>query len=226
MLNNHHLSLRVFTALMLLSCPALRGEPAPKNPIEVSALSMPDIVSDLEKRGKAISAELAESPIDNREKPERTIDHKRVEKVKASSEISQCLALRGSFVKHPVIPTDPLYRALQKRTLADLDLQAALVWWQYCKDESQYRSLKSFDEWPLAAQLKSGKVTADAEFASLRPKPEIDKSAGERTGSGIGLGSPMSNRLVQSNQRTGSVLDRLAGWDKMSDEEKSKIIAR
>jgi hypothetical protein len=223
---NNHLLSGVVTAFVLFSWPVLRGEPVPTVPSGATVLSMSDIVSDLEKRGKAISSELSETPIENRTKPKTTVDHKRAQMVKAGSEIFQCLAVRGSFVKHTVIPTDPLYRAIQRRTLADLDLQTALVWWQYCKEESLFRSLQSFDELPLATQLKSEKEKADAEFAKLSPKPTIGNPATVQSDSRIKPGFTLSNRLVQSDKGTSSVLDQLAGWSKLSEEEKSKIIAR
>jgi hypothetical protein len=202
----------------------LRGEPVAATPPEAPAFSMSDVVSDLGKKRQAISLELAKSTMAPCKESEKTIESGKVEKMKATSEISRCLSNRGVILRHSEIPTDPLYLALRKQTLADLDLKTAAVWWRFCKDESAYRLLKSLDNLPLAMQLKAQKTKADEEFSALARKPEVAKFGAISTG--ISLDSSISTRLPTSRKPTVSVLDKIDRWEKLSVEEKSKIIIR
>jgi hypothetical protein len=218
------LAVPICTALILLSFPILLGEPVPTTPPEAPAFSMSNVVSDLGKKDQSILLELKKSAMAPNKESKNTSDSGVGEKMKATSEISRCLSNRSTITRHSETPTDPLYLALRKQTLADLDLKTAAVWWQYCKDESDYRSLKTFDEWPLAAQLKSQKAKTDAEFATLIPKQQGGKSGVESIG--ISLDSSISARWPASRKPTVSILDHIAGWNKLSAEEKSKLIIR
>lgn len=174
-------ALPFFTALTLSTAPIVRGEPIPEAPLRVCAFSIQNVVDDLTKRHNRLAAEFAKSASASHTQSEKATESGMIENMKASSEISQCLMARGSSPSRPEIPTDPLYSALKNQRIADRDLKIANVWWQYCKEDSAYRSLKVFDDWPLAAQLKAEKAQADAEFSALASKPVVARSRHDNT---------------------------------------------
>lgn len=226
MFNKIYQPFRVLIALILLNGSRVQGETDQKPPNPAPTLSISDIVSDLQKRGKAISIELDSIHPDSKGKPEEPEARKKSNaKMMESSEIHRCLVYRGSVTKTMVIPTDPYYRVFRKRMLTEVDLQTVQVWWKYCREDSEYKSLSRLEELPLVVELKSAQERAGKEMSSLSPARAVAKSGTMPASRNPSLSRAIANRLGADKERNGSVLDQIGDWNKLSAEKKSQFIA-
>jgi hypothetical protein len=191
---------------------------APEPPV---VLTTSQLVSDLEGRVDSLVKELAVSvpaPANGGVTPAMA-EYSR--NVKAMSAIRRVLDFRKALTGNAIIPTDPFYRATRDHQLASSECQLAWAWWIYCRGRSGCRSLNLWDGLKLWAQLGSRLQETTKDLATLNPKAEAVDPVGV-----ISLPPAISDRLKNSGKGRKSVLDRIAGWDQLSNEEKSKLIVR
>lgn len=207
------------TIALIFPMPLAEAAPASEPP---PVLTDSQLISDLESRVASLAKELA-API-----PQSAEDSKVTPamvaysmSVKAMSDIRRVLGLRKALTENTIIPTDPFHRASRDHQLAQSDCQLALVWWRHCQAQPNYRSLNLWDCLRLCAQISSKLQKTSTELAALNPEQEAVKSAGI-----ISLAPAISDRLKNSGKGRKSVLDRVAAWDQLSNEEKSKLIVR
>lgn len=141
---------------------------------------------------------------------------------KALSKINRVLEIRKALVGNAVIvPTDPFHRSNRDYELASSDLHVAVAWWIFCQDEANRRSISPWNSLKLWARIGSRLWQSAGALAALNPKSEAVEAVGI-----IPLAPAIANRLKNSGKGRESVLDKIAAWDRLSDEEKSKIFAR
>ena len=180
------------------------------------------LLSDLESRVVSLAKELAASI------PQSANDHNVTPamvtysmRVRAMSDIRSVLEFRKSLTENTIIPSDPYHHATRDHQLAQSDCQLALVWWNHCQAQPSCRTLNLWDGLRLCAQLSSKLQKTTNELAALNPEQEAVKSVGI-----ISLAPAIADRLKNSGKGRKSVLDRVADWNQLSSEEKSKLIVR
>ena len=174
-------------------------------------------IHDLEaKAGKLAAERSADTTKLGQTKGAATFDK---DKAATLTEITHCLAQRSNILRYRSTPSDPYYRAIQQQLHADMDLKTLKVWWKHCRKGSAYESTAGFKQVPLAAELVAAKSQADKSVADHRPVP----GALDPDNPGISpLDSSVSSRLKGNK----GILDQINDWTNLSEEEKSKIIAR
>ena len=135
--------------------------------------------------------------------------------------IQRVLEFHRELGANTIIPTDPFYRATLDHQLASNDFKLAVSWWIHCRGRSDCHALGLWDGFKMWLQLGSRLHKANMELAALNPKAEEVDPPGI-----ISLPPAISNRLKQSGEGRKSLLDRVAGWDQLSNEEKSNLIVR
>lgn len=160
------------------------------------------MIAELKERSVALHAELREGKEGGRQLAEL-------------ARISATIAQWERFHRQPVVPSDPFHRAYRERHVAEVNLGTALVWWQHCPGHrTPLIELMLFGE-----GLKQDYLRADAAMARFAKKE--DPAQGRRRG----LEPSLAARLAE-RKRSGSILDKTSNWNQLSEDEKSKILAR
>lgn len=208
-------------AAFTLISPLASAENTPAS-IPVAVLTDSQIVSDLQGRVDSLAKELAvpvPAPDNARVVTPAMAAYSR--NVNAMSAIRRVLVFNETLANHTIIPTDPFHRATRDHQLASNDCKLAWTWWAYCQGRSDCLSLNLWDGLRLWAQLGSRLQKTTDELAALNPESETADPVGI-----ISLPPAISDRLKHTGKGRKSVLDRVAGWDQLSNEERSKLIVR
>ena len=191
----------VLLACFLTKAQASAAEPAAGK----QGPSIGQVIGDLEQRAKKLGEEAAESKA------------LAPEDARARMEISRCLIRLSMLTRNKVIPADPYYRALRRQRLAAANLETARIWWDHCRTDDSAGPREGFESLPLAMELGEEKKKADQEVAAAKPA--------EAPASGHGR-VPLNPAVTARLKQGGGILDQVQNWENLSEESKSKIIAR
>lgn len=185
---------------------------------KTSALTLSDVVSDLENQAGKLTKERTAARANSSDTENKPIALN-PDNTTALREISICLIERNNQLRNQSTPSDPYYQAIQRQRRAERDLEILETWWKHCRKGTAFETLTELGQLPLAVELKVAKENADKSVVGYKPQPAQSNPDHPDL-------KPLDSSVTSRIKGGKGILDHINGWKDLPEDSKSKIISR